>query len=108
MTSRSPSGVEHGPAVPATRFVGRRADLENVRRRLAESRLVTLTGVGGVGKTRLAVELTRTLGRAFPDGIRMIDLSAVGETGQIAQAVVTALAVIDRSIGTPESKLIGH
>jgi predicted ATPase/DNA-binding CsgD family transcriptional regulator len=108
MTSRSPSGVEHGPAVPATRFVGRQADLENVRRRLAESRLVTLTGVGGVGKTRLAVELTRTLGRAFPDGIRMVDLSAVGETGQIAQAVVTALAVIDRSIGTPESKLIGH
>lgn len=69
---------------------------------------MTLTGVGGVGKTRLAVELTRTLAGAFPDGIRMIDLSAVGETGQIAQAVVTALAVIDRSIGTPESKLIAH
>ncbi|MFC4071776.1 ATP-binding protein [Actinoplanes subglobosus] len=94
--------------MPTTRFVGRRTDLESVRRRLAESRLVTLTGVGGVGKTRLAVELTRTLGGAFPDGIRMIDLSAVGETGQIAQAVVTALAVIDRSIGTPESKLIAH
>lgn len=108
MTSRSAAGAAHAPTLPATLFVGRRGDLESVRRRLAQSRLVTLTGVGGVGKTRLAVELSRTLDRAFPDGIRMIDLSAVREAGQIAQAVVTALAVIDRSIGTPQSKLIGH
>ncbi|WP_030442740.1 ATP-binding protein [Actinoplanes subtropicus] len=108
MTSRSAGATEHGLAVPTTRFIGRRTDLENVRRRLAESRLVTLTGVGGVGKTRLAVELARTLGRAFPDGVRLIDLSAVGEAGRVAQAAVTSLAVIDRSTSTPESKLIGH
>lgn len=106
--SRPAAGPVADLPVPATRFVGRRAELRQARRLLADSRLVTLTGVGGVGKTRLAVELARTLGRAFPDGVRMADLSAVSEPGQVAPAVAAALGVIDRTTRTPEQKLVQH
>jgi predicted ATPase/DNA-binding CsgD family transcriptional regulator len=94
--------------VPVTRFVGRRAELGQVRRRLEECRLLTLTGVGGVGKTRLAVEAARAASRAFPGGVRMVDLSAVTEAGQVPQAVANALGVVDRSTRRPVDKLVDH
>jgi len=52
-----------------SRIVGRRAESAAVRRLLSDSRLVTLTGVGGVGKTRLAVHVARQVRSAFPDGV---------------------------------------
>src|SRR5690349_4521572 len=60
-----------------TSFVGRRTELDGVKRLLAESRLVTLTGVGGTGKTRLAVRAATQLCRAFPDGVWLVDLTSV-------------------------------
>lgn len=87
--------------VPVTRFVGRRDDVTRLRRLLQESRLVTLTGVGGVGKTRLALELARQVRRAFPGGTWMVDLSAVADAGQIPQAVATVFGVPDRSTRPP-------
>ena len=55
-------------------FVGRREELAEVRRLLADSHLVTLTGVGGVGKTRLALRAAAGLTRAFPDGAWLVRL----------------------------------
>lgn len=52
-----------------TSFVGRRHEVAEIRR------LLTLTGVGGVGKTRLALEAARTFGKAFPDGVWLVDLA---------------------------------
>ena len=94
--------------VTVTRFVGRRRELAEVRRLIAQSRLVTLTGVGGVGKTRLATEAAARLGSAFPGGTWMADLSAVVDGGQAAQAVVNALGVVDRSTRPATDKIIGH
>jgi predicted ATPase/DNA-binding CsgD family transcriptional regulator len=94
--------------VTVTRFVGRRRELAEVRRLIAQSRLVTLTGVGGVGKTRLATEAAARLGSAFPGGTWMADLSAVVDGGQAAQAVVNALGVVERSTRPATDKIIGH
>jgi predicted ATPase/DNA-binding CsgD family transcriptional regulator len=94
--------------VGVTRFVGRRRELAEVRQLLAQSRLVTLTGVGGVGKTRLAVEAAGQLRHAFPDGTWMADLSAVDDPSQVPQAIVNALGIIDQSTRLAADKVTGH
>jgi predicted ATPase/DNA-binding NarL/FixJ family response regulator len=70
-------------------FVGRRRELEELRSLLAESRLVTLTGVGGVGKTRLALRVASTVRRAFPDGLWLVDLTELQDGALLAQEVHT-------------------
>jgi predicted ATPase/DNA-binding NarL/FixJ family response regulator len=70
-----------------TSFVGRRRERAEVKRLLSESRLVTLTGVGGVGKTRLARRVAADLRRAFQDGVRFVDLTTVLESNLLRQDV---------------------
>src|SRR5215510_12517719 len=106
MTARSRSAGNLPVAV--TRFVGRRRELAEVRQLLAQSRLVTLTGMGGVGKTRLAVEAAGQLRHAFPDGTWMADLSAVEDESQVPQVVVNALGIVDRSTRPAAEKLAWH
>ena len=60
-----------------TSFVGRRHELAEVKRLLADSRLVTLTGIGGVGKTRLALRAAAELRRGFRDGAWLVQLGDV-------------------------------
>ena len=67
--------------VELTSFVGRRRELGEVKRLLGASRLVTLTGVGGTGKTRLAARAGAELRRAFPDGVWFVDLTALTRPG---------------------------
>jgi predicted ATPase len=76
-----------------TSFVGRRGVLAEVRRLLAESRLVTLTGVGGVGKTRLALRAAAALARAFPGGVWLVQLDRVRDEVLVAQAVAGTLSL---------------
>ncbi|GAA3237950.1 LuxR family transcriptional regulator [Pseudonocardia petroleophila] len=83
----------HGFPAEMTSFVGRRAEVRSVRKHLEESRLVTLTGVGGVGKTRLACTVATELRRAYPDGIWFIDLSELMEEELVPAAVADALGV---------------
>jgi predicted ATPase/DNA-binding CsgD family transcriptional regulator len=93
---------------PLTSFVGRRHELAEIRRRLGRSRLVTLTGAGGVGKTRLAMEVARESRRGFADGAWFADLAPVSTGAQVAQAVATALGVLDRSVRPAEEQLADH
>ena len=79
-------GVGNLPA-ELTSFVGRRDELAEVRRLLSGSRLVTLTGVGGVGKTRLALRAAAGLRRAFGDGVWLVQLDQVRNEALVAQAV---------------------
>jgi predicted ATPase/DNA-binding SARP family transcriptional activator/DNA-binding CsgD family transcriptional regulator len=76
-----------------TSFVGRRTELVKVRRALAMSRLLTLTGAGGCGKTRLALEVTRDLVGVYPDGVWLVELAGLSEPELVPQQVADALAV---------------
>jgi predicted ATPase/DNA-binding SARP family transcriptional activator len=85
--------------VPLTDLVGRTETVTEVRRLLGPGRLVTLTGPGGVGKTRLAVETAAQLVDRFPDGVWLVELAGLGRpgkedvTGSPAEAVMTALGI---------------
>jgi non-specific serine/threonine protein kinase len=74
-----------------TSFVDRRTELAELRRLLTTGRLVTLTGIGGAGKTRLALRVATTLRRAYPDGIWFVELGALSDGELVAYAVVEAL-----------------
>src|SRR5215475_8887638 len=88
-----------------TSFVGRRGELAEVRRLLAGSRLVTLTGVGGVGKTRLALRASAGLQRAFRDGEWLVRLDQLRDEALVAQAVAGVLGLQDRAGYSPASAL---
>ena len=80
------------PAVHTT-FVGRRDELAAVRQSIGVSPLTTLTGIGGVGKTRLAFEAARLSRKTFSNGVRFVDLAPLRDPGLVAQAVAAALGM---------------
>ncbi|UAK31105.1 hypothetical protein K8O92_25120 [Nocardia asteroides] len=86
--------------------MGRQREIREVRALLATARLVTLTGVGGVGKTRLATEVAAASGRSFPDGAWLVDLAAVDDPQRVARAVVTSLGMPDLSHRTAEQQIV--
>lgn len=91
-----------------TSFIGRRKELSDVKNRMAESRLVTLTGPGGVGKTRLALEVADRARRGLRDGVWIVELASLEDDSSLAQTVVSALHVLDQSNRDPKEKLTGH
>jgi predicted ATPase/DNA-binding CsgD family transcriptional regulator len=93
---------------PVTSFVGRRTELAEVRGLLGSARLVTLTGVGGVGKSRLAVEIGVAARSAFADGVWFIDLAVVREPELVEHAVATALGVPNPSNRPTVDRLIDY
>ena len=81
---------------PTTSLIGRESELADVASALKANRLVTLTGVGGVGKTRLALEVAARSAPDFPDGVWVIELAAVGDSGAVPDAVASVLGVIQQ------------
>jgi predicted ATPase/DNA-binding SARP family transcriptional activator len=78
---------------PLTALIGRLEEVREVRRRLEDARLVTLTGPGGVGKTRLAIQVATDLTGDCPDGVWFVDLGALRDGSLVDQAVATAIEV---------------
>ncbi len=78
---------------PTTSFIGREAELAEVKEALKAHRLVTLTGVGGVGKTRLATEVAARLADEFPDGVWFFELAAVTDPAAVPDAVAAVLGI---------------
>src|SRR5437867_172204 len=76
---------------PLSSFVGRRTEIEELKRALGGARLVTLTGPGGCGKTRLALELAFKVRSRFPDGVGFVDLAPVRDPATVPETVATAL-----------------
>jgi predicted ATPase/DNA-binding CsgD family transcriptional regulator len=80
-----------------TEFVGRRSELTGVREALGAARLVTLTGPGGIGKTRLAIEAASGARRAFRDGVWLAELSSLRDAALLVPEVARSLGLSDRS-----------
>ena len=78
---------------PTTNLIGRESELADVASALKAHRLVTLTGVGGVGKTRLALEVAARSVPDFPDGVWVIELAAVGDPAAVPDAVASVLGI---------------
>jgi predicted ATPase len=77
----------------ATTFIGRRSELTELEMALNAHRMVTLTGVGGVGKTRLALEVAARSANDFPDGVWVIELASVGDPATVPDAVAAVVGI---------------
>jgi predicted ATPase/class 3 adenylate cyclase/DNA-binding CsgD family transcriptional regulator len=87
--------VSHNLPAQLTNFVGRQTEITELQQIIADNRLVTLTGAGGAGKTRLAVEVTAQVVGEFPDGVWFIDLAPI--TNPVVVPVTVA-----RTLGLPD------
>jgi len=94
--------------VEVSSFVGRRREVAETRRLLAASRLLTLTGVGGVGKTRLALRVAAGVRRAFVDGVWLVELAALQDCALVEQTVADTVGVRDQSARSPLEALVGY
>lgn len=88
----------HNLPAQLTSFIGREAEIEQLRHIVADNRMVTLTGAGGVGKTRLAIEITSDLGDRFPDGQWYVDLAPITIPAVVPVAVARALGLPDQQV----------
>jgi predicted ATPase/DNA-binding CsgD family transcriptional regulator len=102
---RSAAGSLHGFPATLTSFVGRAQVVDEVAAQLAENRLVTVTGPGGAGKTRLAGEVARRVADRFADGVWLAELAAVRDPAQVAAVVGTALGLRDLPSVAPADAL---
>ena len=96
--------MEHNLPAPLTSLLGRGRELQGVEDTLRRTRLVTLTGPGGVGKTRLALHVAGRLADAFPDGIWLVRLEAIREVELVLATIAQAVGIADSSA----SDLAGH
>ncbi|KAF0956799.1 protein kinase domain-containing protein [Rhodococcus sp. T7] len=107
-TAPTPGGVTGNLPLDLTSFVGRRHELTEAKNLLAGSRLVTLTGIGGVGKTRLATRVAATLQRDYADGARLIELAELRDEPLLVDAVAAAVGVRDHSGRPLREVLVEH
>jgi len=98
-----PATIPHNLPAPTTSFVGRRRLLTELTAGLGRTRLLTLTGVGGVGKSRLALELARLAGAGpdFPDGVWLVELAGVQDPEIVVSTVASALRLTLRNGRSP-------
>jgi predicted ATPase/DNA-binding SARP family transcriptional activator len=109
---RSSGAQRHNLPHSLTHFVGRASELDELQPLLETSRLLTLTGVGGAGKTRLALELAEAALEHFADGVWLVELGPVRDPALVVTGVCTAVgvppdALLGRS-SRPEEQLCAH
>jgi len=90
---RSLSAFAHNLPVQLSSFVGREREMAEVKRLLGTTRLLTLTGTGGAGKTRLALQVGADLLDEYPDGVWLVELGALSEPSLVPQAALSALGL---------------
>ena len=81
----------HNLPASLTSFIGRERELADVQARLANTRLLTLTGVGGCGKTRLALEVARASLDHYVDGVWLVELAPLADPALVQQSVATVV-----------------
>ncbi|MBE1593582.1 ATP-binding protein [Nonomuraea angiospora] len=107
MTMTAPIVSCHLPS-ELNSFIGRRHEIAEVKRLLSDARLVTLIGVGGVGKTRLAMRVGFDLRRSYPDGVWLVELAALESPELLVQTVMECLEIQDRSVRPSIEVLTDH
>ncbi len=93
LRATNPPPPRHNLPQAVTSFVGREKELREIGLRLEQHRLLTLTGAGGCGKTRLALELAALRVEAYPDGVWLVELGALADPAYVVEAVAEALGV---------------
>ncbi len=101
------AGRENNLPAQRSSFVGQERELGETERDLAMTRLLTLTGPGGSGKTRLALEVARDCVGVYPDGVWLVELAGLSEGGLVAQKVAAALGVAEQPGRSITDTLVG-
>jgi ATP/maltotriose-dependent transcriptional regulator MalT len=98
-----PAQPRPGTVLPVqlTRFIGRSVELTRIRALLGGTRLLTLTGPGGSGKTRLALEIARGLEADVPGAVCWVELAALAEPSLVAQEVAAILRLVEEPGHSP-------
>lgn len=106
----NPKNPSHPNNLPAflSNFVGREREMSQIKQLLASQRLLTLTGPGGCGKTRLAVEVAVRTVDDYPDGTWLIELAPLSNPGLVPEAIASVLAVHEKPGGSITRMLIDH
>src|SRR5919106_625362 len=102
---RSPAGPTHNLPLELSSFVGREKELAEVKRLLKDNRLLTLTGSGGCGKTRLALAAASELVEGFEDGVWLVELASLADPSLVPQSVAYALGVREQPGRSPTETL---
>ena len=87
----------HNLPVQLTSFIGRENEITEIAKRIRVTRLVTLTGIGGTGKTRLGLQVAANMIDEFPDGVWFIELASIAEPDLIPQTILTGMGVPEQS-----------
>src|SRR5207302_1286628 len=88
--------MTHNLPVQLTSFIGREREIAQVKRFLSSTRLLTLTGAGGVGKTRLAYQVAAAAVEDYRDGVWVADLAPLADASLVPQAAASALSVLEQ------------
>jgi len=96
-SEKYPTDTQHNLPAARTRCIEREGELGELKQVLATTRLLTLTGVCGSGKTRLALEVAKNLVGAYPDGVWLTELATLSEAALVHQALATALGVREQT-----------
>jgi predicted ATPase/DNA-binding CsgD family transcriptional regulator len=108
MTTAVVKSVAGNLPVELSSFVGRDRELNEVRRLLSSAHVITLTGPGGIGKSRLALRAARRLERSFPDGVWMVELAELDTPDLLPYALARAIGVYERSSDDINAALAAH
>lgn len=106
--STTPGRPVHNLPVQLTSFVGRERELTSTAELLAGARLLTLTGPGGTGKTRLALQLAQRVLERFPDGVWLVELALLADPQLIPQAIAGVLGLREEPDRPLLAKVIAH
>jgi predicted ATPase/DNA-binding SARP family transcriptional activator/uncharacterized protein HemY len=94
--------------VPLTSFIGREQEIREVKQLIASSRLVTLTGPGGCGKTRLALTVADSLVEQFPDGVWLIELASLTNPDLVPEHTAIEIGLVKEQSRPPIESLLDH
>ena len=100
--------VPNNLPVQLTEFVGRQAEVEEVKRILVETRMLTILAPGGAGKTRLAIQSAAEISDKFPDGVFFVDLAPISSPDDIAQTVAESIGIALSTVDDPLSQLLAY